>query len=299
MPTIQKSTKTAATTPANSAVTPSQPAGADMQGREFVWTAADFSRVQSLIYSRAGISLHDGKHAMVYSRLSRRLRETGYQSFRDYLGWLDSHDGPEWQEFINALTTNLTSFFREQHHFEILAEHLKSKPATTAWRVWCNAASTGEEPYSIVMTASEALGARSNFKLWASDIDSKVLASAAKGVYRLEGVKGLDAARLQRFFMRGKGANEGMIRVQPELQRMVEFLSVNLIRDDWPFREPFDIVFCRNVMIYFDEATQRSVLERIHRVMKPGGLLFVGHSENFNESRDLFVLRGKTVYERR
>lgn len=286
-------------TQGNSTVPVSQTAGADMQGREFVWTPADFSRVQSLIYSRAGISLHDGKHAMVYSRLSRRLRETGYQSFRDYLAWLDSHDGPEWQEFINALTTNLTSFFREQHHFEILADHLKSKPAAAAWRVWCNAASTGEEPYSIAMTASDALGVRSNFKLWASDIDSKVLASAAKGVYRLEGVKGLDAARLQRFFMRGKGANEGMIRVQPELQRMVEFLSVNLIRDDWPFREPFDIVFCRNVMIYFDEATQRSVLERIHRVMKPGGLLFVGHSENFNESRDLFVLRGKTVYERR
>ncbi|OGP01723.1 MAG: chemotaxis protein CheR [Curvibacter sp. GWA2_64_110] len=282
----------------NAAVAP-ETGGSDAQGREFAWTQADFSRVQSLIYQRAGISLHDGKHAMVYSRLSRRLRETGHQSFRDYLGWLESHDGPEWQEFVNALTTNLTSFFREQHHFDILAEHLKSKPASTAWRVWCNAASTGEEPYSIVMTAMDALGSQANFKLWASDIDSKVLATAARGVYRLDGLKGIDTARLQRFFMRGKGNNEGMVRVKPELQRMIEFLSVNLIRDDWPFREPFDIVFCRNVMIYFDAATQRSVLERIHRVMKPGGLLFVGHSENFNESRDLFVLRGKTVYERR
>ncbi len=282
----------------NAAVAP-ETGGSDAQGREFAWTQADFSRVQSLIYQRAGISLHDGKHAMVYSRLSRRLRETGHQSFRDYLGWLESHDGPEWQEFVNALTTNLTSFFREQHHFDILAEHLKSKPASTAWRVWCNAASTGEEPYSIVMTAMDALGSQANFKLWASDIDSKVLATAARGVYRHDGLKGIDTARLQRFFMRGKGNNEGMVRVKPELQRMIEFLSVNLIRDDWPFREPFDIVFCRNVMIYFDAATQRSVLERIHRVMKPGGLLFVGHSENFNESRDLFVLRGKTVYERR
>ena len=277
----------------------SETGGADAQGREFAWTQADFARVQSLIYQRAGISLHDGKHAMVYSRLSRRLRETGHQSFRDYLGWLESHDGPEWQEFVNALTTNLTSFFREQHHFDILAEHLKSKPASTAWRVWCNAASTGEEPYSIVMTAMDALGGHANFKLWASDIDSKVLMTAARGVYRLDSLKGIDSGRLQRFFMRGKGRNEGMVRVKPELQRMIEFLSVNLIRDDWPFREPFDIVFCRNVMIYFDAATQRSVLERIHRVMKPGGLLFVGHSENFNESRDLFVLRGKTVYERR
>jgi chemotaxis protein methyltransferase CheR len=270
----------------------------DIQGREFAWTDADFARVQSLIYQRAGISLHDGKHAMVYSRLSRRLRDTGHRSFREYLGWLESHDGPEWQEFVNALTTNLTSFFREQHHFDILADHLKSKPTTTSWRVWCNAASTGEEPYSIVMTALDALGPRANFKLWASDIDSKVLATAARGVYRLDGIKGLDAGRMQRFFMKGKGANEGLARVKPELQNMIEFLGVNLIRDDWPFREPFDVVFCRNVMIYFDGPTQRKVLERIHRVMKPGGLLFVGHSENFNESRDLFVLRGKTVYER-
>ena len=274
-------------------------AGGDVQAREFSWTQADFTRVQALIYQRAGISLHDGKHAMVYSRLSRRLRDTGYQNFRDYLGWLESHDGPEWQEFVNALTTNLTSFFREQHHFEILAEHLKSRPANTPWRVWCNAASTGEEPYSIIMTALDALGPQANFKLWASDIDSKVLATAARGVYRQDSIKGVDMARLQRFFLRGQGNNEGFLRVKPELQRMVEFLSVNLIRDDWPFREPFDIVFCRNVMIYFDAPTQRSVLERIHRVMKPGSLLFVGHSENFNESRDLFVLRGKTVYERR
>jgi chemotaxis protein methyltransferase CheR len=270
-----------------------------MQGREFVWTDADFGRVQTLIYQRAGISLHDGKHAMVYSRLSRRLRDTGYQSFRDYLGWLETHDGPEWQEFVNALTTNLTSFFREQHHFEILASHLKSKPAGAAWGVWCNAASTGEEPYSIVMTALEALGPKASFALTASDIDSKVLASAAQGVYRLEGLKGINEERLQRFFLRGKGANDGMARVKPELQRMIQFISVNLIRDDWPFREPFDIVFCRNVMIYFDATTQRKVLERIHRVMVPGGLLFVGHAENFSESRDLFVLRGKTVYERR
>ena len=273
--------------------------GAVVPGREFVWTNADFDRVQSLIYQRAGISLHDGKHAMVYSRLSRRLRDTGHQSFKEYLGWLETHDGPEWQEFVNALTTNLTSFFREQHHFEIFASHLKTKPVGAPWRVWCNAASTGEEPYSIVMTAMEALGSKAIFSLTASDIDSKVLASAAQGVYRLDGLKGVNAERMQRYFLRGKGANEGMARIKPELQRVIEFLSVNLIRDDWPFREPFDVVFCRNVMIYFDAPTQRKVLERIHRVMTPGGLLFVGHAENFSESRDLFVLKGKTVYERR
>ena len=274
------------------------PSGPLAQGREFVWTNADFARVQALIYQRAGISLHDGKHAMVYSRLSRRLRDTGHTSFREYLSWLETHDGPEWQEFVNALTTNLTAFFREQHHFEIFASHLRSKPSAN-WRVWCNAASPGEEPYSIVITALEALGANASFKLTASDIDSRVLATAAQGVYRLDSVKGLSTERLQKFFLKGKGGNAGMVRAKPELRRVIDFMSVNLIRDDWPFKEPFDVVFCRNVMIYFDAPTQRRVLERIHRVLKPGGMLFVGHAENFSESKDLFTLRGKTVYERR
>ncbi len=269
-----------------------------VHGREFAWTDADFDRVQALIYKRAGISLHDGKHAMVYSRLSRRLRDTGHQSFREYLSWLESTDGDEWQEFINALTTNLTSFFRERHHFDVFAELLRSKKSQTQWRIWCSAASTGEEPYSIVMTAMEALGNRGDFTLAASDIDSKVLATASNGVYKMESLKGLDAAQTQRFFLRGKGNNSGMVRVKPELRQKIDFLMVNLIRDDWPFREPFDVVFCRNVMIYFDAETQRKVLERIHRVMKPGALLFVGHAENFSESRDLFTLKGKTVYER-
>lgn len=269
------------------------------EGREFAWTNADFARVQSLIYQHAGISLHDGKHAMVYSRLSRRLRETGHGSFQGYLGWLEGagHDSPEWQEFVNALTTNLTAFFREQHHFEIFSALLRKRPAGP-WSVWCSAASTGEEPYSIVMTALESLSSGATFKLAASDIDSRVLATASRGVYRLDGLKGLSQERLQRYFLRGKGANAGLARVKPELRKPIDFLSVNLIRDDWPFREPFDAVFCRNVMIYFDGPTQRRVLERIHRVLKPGGMLFVGHAENFSDSRDLFVLRGKTVYER-
>ncbi len=267
------------------------------EGREFAWTNADFSRVQKLIYQRAGISLHDGKHAMVYSRLSRRLRDTGHTSFEEYLGWLESQDGPEWQEFVNALTTNLTAFFREQHHFDSLTGILKKRPGGP-WRIWCSAASTGEEPYSIVITVLQTLGAGMPFELFASDIDTRVLETASRGVYRSQGLKGLTQEQLQRFFMRGKGSNDGLVRVRPELRKPITFLSVNLIRDDWPFREPFDAVFCRNVMIYFDAPTQRRVLERIHRVMKPGGTLFVGHAENFSESRDLFVLRGKTVYER-
>jgi chemotaxis protein methyltransferase CheR len=272
--------------------------GLGLQGREFEWTDADFDRVQALIYKRAGINLHDGKHAMVYSRLSRRLRDTGHQSFKDYLTWLESTDGDEWQEFINALTTNLTSFFRERHHFEAFSNLMRAKPDHPQWRIWCSAASTGEEPYSIAMTASEALGAKRNFSVVASDIDSKVLATASNGIYKMESLKGLDAGHMQRFFLRGKGGNGGLARVKPELRQKVEFLMVNLIRDDWPFKEPFDVVFCRNVMIYFDAKTQRRVLERIHRVMKPGALLFVGHAENFSDARELFLLKGKTVYER-
>ena len=268
-----------------------------LQSREFAWTPADFTRIQQLIYRHAGISLHDGKQAMVYSRIARRLRDTGHASFRSYLDWLEQHgSADEWQEFVNALTTNLTSFFRENHHFVELARLLKEGGAGHEWKVWCSAASTGEEPYSIAITLADALGLNGRFRIWASDIDTKVLQTAQRGVYKAD-AKGLSQERLQRFFLRGKGANSGLMRVKPELQKHLRFQTVNLIQE-LPLRDPFDVVFCRNVMIYFDAATQRQVLERIHRVMKPGGMLFVGHAENFSDARNLFALRGKTVYER-
>jgi chemotaxis protein methyltransferase CheR len=266
------------------------------QEREFLWSDADFARIKALIYKEAGISLHDGKQSMVYSRVSRRLRDTGHTSFRSYLDWLEQRDGGEWQNFINALTTNLTAFFREQHHFAILDELLRGE-RNRHWRIWCSAASTGQEPYSIAMTATEALGAKGRFHIDNSDIDTNVLTTAARGVYKLDGVKGLTPERVQRYFLRGKGSNTGLMRVKAELQQNMAFHTVNLI-EALPFCDPFDVVFCRNVMIYFDAITQRRVLERIHRVMKPGGLLFVGHAENFSDARTLFALRGKTVYER-
>ena len=269
------------------------------QGREFVWTNADFTRIKALIYKHAGISLHDGKHAMVYSRVSRRLRETGNNSFKSYLDVLEQQPGsPEWQEFVNALTTNLTSFFRENHHFIELDKLIRSKPPTHEWKVWCSAASTGEEPYSIAITFADALGMEGRFRIHASDIDTKVLNTAARGVYKLEGMKGLSTAQMQKYFLKGKGANAGYARVKPELQRHIDFFSLNLIHDNWPLKEQFDVVFCRNVMIYFDATTQRQVLARIHRVMKDQGTLFVGHAENFSDARTLFALRGKTVYEK-
>ena len=263
--------------------------------QEFSFNAADFERVRELIYKHAGISLHAGKQAMVYSRLSRRLRETGQRSFGHYLQSLESTaaSDPEWQEFVNCLTTNLTSFFREDHHFHALATDLKARAGQNL-RIWCNAASTGEEPYSIAMTCAEA---NASVKIVASDIDTKVLATASRGVYGAD-ARGLSPERLKAHFLRGKGANSGSIRIKPELARLIEFRAHNLMDARWSLGEPFDIVFCRNVMIYFDSPTQRRVLERIHGVMKPKSLLFVGHSENFTESKDLFRLRGKTIYER-
>ena len=267
---------------------------------EFSFSKADFERVRQLIYQHAGISLHDGKHAMVYSRLSRRLRDTGYKSFADYLQWLEGVSGPqgdqEWQEFVNCLTTNLTSYFREDHHFLSLTDDLKTLTGKPI-RIWCCAASTGEEPYSIAMTCQESLGANSGVQIVSSDIDTNVLNTARKGVYAAES-RGLSPQRLKQFFLRGTGANEGRIRVRPELAKMIDFRPLNLMHTTWSLGDPFHVVFCRNVMIYFDAPTQRKVLERIHKVMRPGGLLFVGHSENFTDSRDLFRLRGKTIYER-
>ena len=268
---------------------------------EFQLSAADFERIRQLIYQRAGISLHAGKQAMVYSRLSRRLRDTGQRSFADYLQWLERSSGPagdaEWQEFVNCLTTNLTAFFREEHHFHALTEDLKAR-AGRPIRIWCNAASTGEEPYSLAMTVAETLGTSAQVKIVCSDIDTKVLTTAQQGVYAAD-ARGLSPERLKKHFMRGTAGNAGFIRVKPELARFVEFRSFNLMSASWAaLGQPFDLVFCRNVMIYFDNPTQRKVLERVHAVTTPGALLYVGHSENFTEARDLFRLRGKTIYER-
>ncbi|OYU99658.1 MAG: chemotaxis protein CheR [Burkholderiales bacterium PBB5] len=268
--------------------------------QEFAFSAADFDKVRELIYARAGISLHAGKQAMVYSRLSRRLRDTSHRSFASYLQWLQSNTGAsgeaEWQEFVNCLTTNLTSFFREDHHFVALADDLRARQGK-AIRIWCSAASTGEEPYSIAMTVAETLGGNANVKIMASDIDTKVLATAQRGVYEAA-ARGLSPERLQKHFLRGKGNNAGFIRIKPELARLIEFRPFNLMSRGWSLGEPFDMIFCRNVMIYFDNPTQRQVLQQMHTVMRPEGLLYVGHSENFTDARDLFKLRGKTIYQR-
>ena len=263
------------------------------------FTAADFERVRAMIYRRAGITLASSKQNMVYSRLTRRIRETGYTDFTSYLDDVEKGNPDDWQLFVNALTTNLTSFFRESYHFPLLAEHLRSIAGQGRGQsIWCAAASTGEEPYSLAMTAVEALGQRPSVRIFASDIDTSVLERARQGVYPASTAEALEGDRLKRFFLRGVRRQEGMVRVRPEVASLVSFGQVNLASDGWPFKEPFDVIFCRNVMIYFDGPTKTAVLERMHRALRPGGLLFVGHSENFSDRRDLFILQGKTVYRR-
>ncbi len=266
------------------------------EGREFNFTAQDFARVRHLIYRHAGISLSEAKSDMVYSRIGRRLRVLGATSFKQYLDILESqNDSAEWEAFTNALTTNLTSFFREEHHFPILADHLLSlkKPI----RIWCSAASTGEEPYTIAMTACEAFGSLNPpVEIIATDIDTNVLSTASSGVYPYERVSKLSEERRKRFFLKGTGPNEGLVAVKKELKAMISFNQLNLLDENWALHEPFDAIFCRNVMIYFDKPTQSKILSRFVPLMKSHALLFAGHSENFLYVSDAFHLKGKTVY---
>lgn len=266
--------------------------------KEFDFNGRDFERVRGLIYKRAGISLADSKQEMVYSRLARRLRATGITSFAKYLDDLEAGRMPtEWESFTNALTTNLTSFFREAHHFPLLADHVKKHKGETL-NIWCSASSTGEEPYSIAITVCEALNTLTPpVHIIATDIDTNVLATAANGIYPIERIEKLTAEQQRRFFLKGKGDKAGMVRARPELRQLITYRPLNLLEERWDIRGPFDVIFCRNVMIYFDKATQRKILSRFVPLMKPDGLLFAGHSENFLYVSDSLKLRGKTVYE--
>ncbi|WP_445157856.1 CheR family methyltransferase [Halomonas sp. E14] len=264
--------------------------------RDLILTDEDFGKIRQLIYQRAGIVLAEHKREMVYSRLAKRLRHHGMTRFSDYLARLAKQpDAREWEAFTNALTTNLTAFFREAHHFPLLAEHVRK--VTGPVRVWSAAASTGEEPYSIAMTLHEALGSRvADARVVATDIDTEALARARAGIYPLEQVRKLEEERIRKFFQKGRGPHEGLARVRPEVASLVEFLPMNLLASTWPVKGPFDAIFCRNVMIYFDKQTQARILERFAPLLKPDGLLFAGHSENFSYISKVVRLRGQTVY---
>ena len=267
----------------------------DSRLHDFDITDHDFERARKMIYDFAGIALSSAKRDMVYSRLARRLRELGVDNFDAYLDIVASGDAAEIEAFTNALTTNLTAFFREGHHFPIFADHLtrNGQPQT----VWCSAASTGEEPYTIAMTAVEAFGSFDPpVRILASDVDTNVLAAAQAGIYTDDRIAKLEPERLERFFKRGSGVNAGKVRVREELRRLISFRQINLLEDGWPVRGPLDTIFCRNVMIYFDKPTQLAILERFAPLLRGDGLLFAGHSESFHNAAHLFKPRGKTVY---
>lgn len=269
-----------------------------MPEREFAYDWDDFESVRKLLYSSAGISMADSKFQLVYSRLARRLRALRLQSVNDYLSYLKSH-GEEQEHFVNALTTNLTAFFREPHHFDVLARFLREKAGRgRRFTLWCAAASTGEEPYSMAMVALETLGDSPPVSIIATDIDSQVLQQARQGVYAAERCKGLSDARLKQFCLRGRAGTpqQGMVKMRPALQRLIEFRTLNLLSSQWAVQPPFDIIFCRNVMIYFDKPTQRRLLERMVPMLVDDGLYIAGHSESFTNAGNLVRLVDRTVY---
>ena len=272
---------------------------ASPNAREFEFADRDFRRVCELIYQRVGISLAPAKRDMVYGRLSRRLRALGMRSFSDYLDQLESHGGDEWQAFTNALTTNLTAFFREPHHFDKLADELRLRAGHGTLQLWSCAASTGEEPYSMAITACEAFGTlKPPVRILATDVDTQVLATASRGVYAIDRVSGLDPAIKKRYFQRGSGPNEGHCRVNPALRDLIDFRPLNLLANRYDVGGPFDALFCRNVMIYFDKPTQRGILSRLIQHMGDDGLLYTGHSENYLHAADLIQPCGRTLYKR-
>jgi chemotaxis protein methyltransferase CheR len=256
----------------------------------------DFATVRQLIADYAGIKLSLQKRNMVYNRLLRRLRARRVSNFGDYLQLVQREGSEEREAFVNALTTNLTAFFREPHHFELLHAHAaKNARRGRPLRCWSSACSTGEEPWSIAMVLREA---ECPGDVLGTDIDTDVLGTARSGVYRMERTATLAPERLRRHFLRGAGANEGLVSVRPELRSMVRFGQLNLQSAGWPAQEAYDVIFCRNVVIYFDREFQKQLLARLAGLLVPGGLLMVGHSESFPAAHPGFRSCGRTAYER-
>lgn len=270
--------------------------------REYSYEQKDFEQVKSRIYNHAGIALADHKKNLVYNRLVRRIRELQVESFSAYLTLLDS-SSDEMSQFVNAMTTNLTSFYREAHHFEYLSDtyipELSAK-GQRSLRIWSSACSIGEEPYSIAISLLEAgIDINEwNIKIYATDIDTNVLETAKAGIYSLERVDNLTLARKRLGFLRGKNENSDQIIIKPELQKLIHFNYCNLM-ESWNINEPLDAIFCRNVMIYFDKETQNRLLDRMAKLLKPGGILFIGHSESPSRSMKDFNLLGRTMYQKR
>jgi len=277
--------------------TPVRPANRE---RDFVLHDSEFSEIRELVKIHTGISLSEAKRELVYSRLVRRLRRLGMDNFGDYIELLRQADEVELEEFANAITTNLTAFFRENHHFEFLQSGAlpaieKRGAAKRRLRIWSAGCSTGEEPYSIAMVLREEMQRFSGWdvKILATDIDSQVLAHAQAGIYAADRVERVPPKHARWFTSQG----DGTFAVKPEVQSLISFRQLNLM-NPWPMRGHFDVIFCRNVVIYFDKPTQVELFGRIAALQGAGDYLFVGHSESLFKVCDKYELIGKTAFTR-
>ena len=269
--------------------------------KEFLCTDRDFKDIANLVYNACGIVLGDHKREMVYSRLARRVRALKLNDFKAYLAYLDTHKDQEFDAFINAITTNLTSFFREVHHFEFIKSELipnliKANKDTKRIRIWSAGCSTGEEPYSLAMTLNNAFPSNWDVKILATDLDSNVLEKAQKGVYTAANVNGLDATHLKRWFLKSKDGEH--YKVKDKLRERISFKRLNLLQD-WPMKGPFDLILCRNVVIYFDKETKDHLFKRYANILSDHGYLFLGHSESMGKEHSNYKNLGKTMYQLR
>jgi chemotaxis protein methyltransferase CheR len=274
------------------------------EGREFQFSDACFERIRQFVSEHTGIVLTDKKKDMVYGRLSKRIRKGGFGSFEAFCDVLESGDENEQDFMINAITTNLTAFFRENHHFEYLAntvipELIEKKKHIKRLRIWSAGCSTGEEPYSIAIVLRECLPDIDQWdvKILATDLDANVVAHGKAGIYREERITGIPEQRLHRWFKRGRGDQSDLVKVSSELQQMISFKRLNLLHE-WPMSGSFDFMFCRNVVIYFDKETQRTLFERYANILEPKAHLFIGHSETLYNVSNRFESLGSTIYKK-
>lgn len=272
-------------------------------GREFHFNDNDFQFICRLVGERTGIVLTDAKRDMVYSRLARRIRQLGMDDFASYCRMLKNGDEQELAEFTNAITTNLTAFFREKHHFEFLKEkylpYLKATKSNRRIRIWSAGCSSGEEPYSIAMTVRQVFPKNSNWdiKILATDLDSNMVNTAKQGIYTEDRVAGIDERLKRTWVRRGKDELSGKIRMCSDIQEMITFKQLNLLHQ-WPMKGPFDFIFCRNVVIYFNKETQKILFNRYADLMVDKSYLFIGHSESLHTVTKRFELVGNTIYQK-
>jgi chemotaxis protein methyltransferase CheR len=273
-----------------------------MSVNEYAFNDNDFKRVKKIVYDFAGIDLNDTKKNLVYNRLAKRIRFLGLDSFEVYLNYVEKTGEEELVNLINAITTNLTFFFREIHHFEYLASQvipalLQKNKASKKIRIWSAGCSTGEEPYSIATVLKEVVPSDWDARVLATDLDTTVVESARQGIYNIERLKGVSEARKKRWFLKGTGDKEGWVRVKPELQKIIDFGQINLM-NEWPIKDKIDVIFCRNVVIYFDKPTQSKLFNRYADLLQQDGHLFIGHSESLYKICDRFELLGQTIYRK-